>query len=139
MRCGTPDRRDRGDRVAVIDPIRLTDPGRVADDAAMSDDVLIAKVRGRAHDPETRIDEAKLGSPRLAAPATPRMIADAEARIGRPFHLLHRRLLAEIGSGGFGPGYGMIGLAGGHVDEGRCALDLAKELGLPDAILPFCD
>src|SRR5207244_1744555 len=30
-------------------------------------------------------------------------------------------------------------LTGGHVDEGRSAIDLAKELGLPPAILPFCD
>jgi hypothetical protein len=100
---------------------------------------LIGKVHERALDPTTRIDEAKLGSPRLPAPAAPYVVEAAEKVLGHPLHPVHKQLLSEVANGGFGPGYGMVGLPGGHVEEGLSALELAKDMDLPEGVLPLCD
>jgi hypothetical protein len=75
--------------------------------------------------------------PLTAAPAS--AIADAESGLGYPFPALLRRLYAELGNGGFGPGYGLLGLAGGHTDGGKTALAVKKGWkALPPALLPIC-
>jgi hypothetical protein len=51
----------------------------------------------------------------------------AEALIGRPLPSLLRRLYLEVANGGFGPGYGVLGVDGGHRDDQRqTATDLFR-------------
>jgi len=56
--------------------------------------------------------------PKPFQPATKTEIAHAEQRLGVHFPTIFRRVYGEVGNGGFGPGYGMIGLITGHQDEG---------------------
>lgn len=61
----------------------------------------------------------------LPPPATPDQLAAAEARIGVPLPPLLRRLFLELANGGFGPGPGMVGVAGGWTtDHGKSIEDL---------------
>lgn len=87
---------------------------------------------------------------RLAALATAPAAAveEAESIIGYHFPPLLRRLYLEVGNGGFGPGYGILGLSGGHRDDiHRGALDLYRSAhdrssahwsSLPASLLPIC-
>jgi hypothetical protein len=57
-------------------------------------------------------------------PASPAAVESAERVLGAPLPPLLRRLYLEIGNGGFGPGYGILGLAGGFADDvGKSAID----------------
>jgi hypothetical protein len=84
-----------------------------------------------------------------ALPTAPaEAVAEAESLIGYRLPPLLRRLYLEAGNGGFGPGYGILGLRGGHRDgTGRAALDLYREAHdissrhwsfLPVSLLPVC-
>ena len=79
-------------------------------------DAIIALVRGRLPD----------GPSSLCAPlAREDALASDERRLGFRLPLLMKRLYREIGNGGFGPGYGLIGLSGGALDDiGRTAPNL---------------
>ncbi|GAB3621544.1 hypothetical protein GCM10027417_28060 [Glutamicibacter endophyticus] len=70
-------------------------------------------------------------------------VAEAERLIGAPFPTLLRRLYLEVGNGGFGPGLGLLGLAGGHTDDlGRCASDIhashGQWPGRPEHVWALC-
>jgi len=69
--------------------------------------------------------------------ATPEAVQEAEALVGTHLPLLLRRLYLEVGNGGFGPGYGLLGLAGGHDDQGRTAVDLYRAREFPAHLLPL--
>jgi hypothetical protein len=78
-------------------------------------------------------------------PATPQAVREAEAVIGHKLPRLLRRLYLEVGNGGFGPGYGVLGLSGGHRVGGQTALDLYRQATptswrsvLPAGLLPLC-
>jgi SMI1 / KNR4 family (SUKH-1) len=81
-------------------------------------------------------------------PASADAVEEAEALIGCQLPPLLRRLYLEVGNGGFGPGYGVLGLRGGHRDgTRRAALDLYREAHdssskhwsfLPASLLPVC-
>src|SRR5688572_7984728 len=47
-------------------------------------------------------------------PAPRSAVEEAEALAGAPLPPLLRRLYLEVGNGGFGPGYALLGLRGGH-------------------------
>lgn len=66
-------------------------------------------------------------------------VAEAEALIGFRLPPLLRRLYLEVGNGGFGPGYGVLGLHGGHTDDTRrTAVDLYRQAHVgPSAWWPF--
>lgn len=71
--------------------------------------------------------------------ASPSAVAEIEAIVGTALPQLLRRLYLEIGNGGFGPGYGVLGLAGGHTDDlGRTLTDICKSRKFPDGLLPLC-
>lgn len=113
----------------------------------MDEDSLILAVRARAANPSTRTDCADTWPSEIAPRATPDQISQAEQALGCTLHPLHRRLLEEIGNGGFGPGDGLIGLPGGHVDgDGRSVVELRQQLfadedgaGVPVQVVPLCD
>jgi hypothetical protein len=54
---------------------------------------------------------------KIYPPATWEMVRAAEERLGFPLPTLLGRVWIEVGNGGFGPGYGLFGLEGGHVEE----------------------
>ncbi len=116
-------------------------------DISMSQDEIIHAVKQRAMDVTMRTDYADRDCPELALPATPYAITQAESVLGFPLHPLHRRLLTDVGNGGFGPGDGLIGLPGGRLDDdGRSLVELRhvlwsgpKRAGLPEKVLALCD
>ena len=113
----------------------------------MIDDELIQCLRNRARDTQTQTDYASRGCPPLPGVASAICISEAESTLGFRMHDLHRRVLAEVANGGFGPGDGLIGLPGGRVDdEVHSILELrhrlwtdAETAGLPPGVLALCD
>lgn len=75
-------------------------------------------------------------------------VEEAEKVIGYRLPRLLRRLYLEVGNGGFGPGYGILGLRDGHRDDiHEGALDLYRSAHaqssphwsfLPAGLLPIC-
>lgn len=82
------------------------------------------------------------------APASLLDVEDAEDLLNVPLPPLLRRLYLEVGNGGWGPGYGVLGLRGGHKDdEKHTAVDiliLARQdpeswwSFLPAELFPVC-
>lgn len=83
------------------------------------------------------------------APLSTAELADAEARLGAPLGPCARDLWGRVGNGGFGPGYGISGLVGGHdADSDGDAVTFYETLlepdpsddrwRWPDTMLPFC-
>ena len=82
--------------------------------------------------------------------APPEAVDEAERALGFPLPTLLRRLYLEIGNGGLGPGYGLLGLRGGHRDDlGGTAIDVYREwrerhsgdtamVPIPEGLLPIC-
>jgi hypothetical protein len=77
--------------------------------------------------------EAPVEAP-LPRPATPEQVAAAEAALGVPLPGLLRRLYLEVANGGFGPGYGIVGLPpDGWQDDRRDLVRLQQvQRGDPD-------
>lgn len=76
-------------------------------------------------------------------PATAAALEEAEASVGHALPPLLRRLYREVANGGFGPGYGIFGLTGGHPDPpANDALQSYRqwvEWGIPRSPLwPLC-
>ncbi|WP_375305551.1 SMI1/KNR4 family protein [Bradyrhizobium sp. A11] len=106
------------------------------------DDLIIAAIRQRL-----KTDVTDLGrTPRTGLiPANAGDIADDEKHLRFRLPALLKRIYAEIGNGGFGPGYGIIGLTNGVPDDtDRTAVALyevyrsAPELRWPHGLLPIC-
>jgi hypothetical protein len=79
--------------------------------------------RGTAEHLEARAAGLVEKLPPLEPPASKEAVDAAERQLGRPFPALLRRLYLEIGNGGFGPGYGIIGL-----HEKNCGDDPRRDL-----------
>ncbi|MCW2144540.1 hypothetical protein BXY51_009146 [Actinoplanes cyaneus] len=80
------------------------------------------------------IDEVPTSRLEPLRPAAPAAVAEAEELAGQSLPSLLRRLYLEVGNGGFGPGYGLLGLRGGHRAGGLDALT-----GLKGGVLILCD
>ena len=108
---------------------------------------LLEAVRARAEDPQTRTD---MGA---ALPIAPTLSARDLATTVERLHFrppgLFLDLMQQIGNGGFGPGYGFIGLEGGEVNEQEqtavdfycwsCAPNPDDPVWhWPEFLLPFC-
>jgi hypothetical protein len=116
---------------------------------------LIAAIRVLAIDPARRMSMAKYvpATVPLPPPVTWDVVRAAEARLGFPLPAMFGRLFVEIGNGGFGPGYGLFGLAGGHVDDVQgltldelyiatiedSAWETFLETPWPRRLMPVCD
>lgn len=109
-------------------------------------DLVVAMTRRQLRAKRTDFDAAST----LPVPAaSPVEIAEDERRLGFPLPRLMKRLYMEIGNGGFGPGYGLIGLTNGAKDDlGRTAPEvyLQSRSADPDdpqwcwpiGLLPIC-
>ena len=81
-------------------------------------------------------------------PVSPAAVQEAENLLGHRLPSLLRRLYLEVGNGGFGPGYGILGVRGGHGDDyGHTAVDLHQQArseawpawsSMPAGLLPIC-
>jgi hypothetical protein len=92
---------------------------------------LVSRVRARASSDEPT-DEGPPGRP-ARPPAGPGSVAKTEAALGHNLPPLLTRLLTEVGNGGFGPDYGLLGIDGGAANEdGRDALALYLVFREPD-------
>jgi hypothetical protein len=107
---------------------------------------LVRAILDRISNPATRTDYSDRGHQDIGPPATSAVIEASERAIGCALHPLHRRLLQEVGNGGFGPGDGLIGLPGGTLDgNGRSIIELREVLWLdadtplPLPVVPLCD
>jgi hypothetical protein len=115
---------------------------------------IIARVRARASRP-TRVHDMARGmspTPRIHPACSQEQIAAAEVALGFALPVLYKRILLEIGNGGFGPGYGLIGATGGYSDFGdgnlpeiyaRSHSPIEAERGnfplLPERVVPVCN
>jgi hypothetical protein len=79
--------------------------------------------------------------------ATRASIAADEDTLGFLLPPLLKELYLEIGNGGWGPGYGLLGLSGGAADDtGRNAIEdysarrawSAPDAGWPERLIPIC-
>lgn len=71
---------------------------------------LIERIKERTAYPSRATEGADAIMPKVAAPATEAEVRAAEEALGFPLPPLLRQLYREVGNGGFGPGYGFIGV-----------------------------
>lgn len=111
---------------------------------------LIARIRHRTDDPTTRTDCSNISVPPRFPPVTPIELSLAERRLGFGLPPFLAEVYRGVGNGGFGPGYGLIGLPGGFThDEGRSIVELYQSYHLtslddptwqwPECLVPICD
>ncbi len=108
----------------------------------MTEEELIDAIRKRIADPKKRVD-ATTGDNPPYGPASAKALDAVETQVGVVLHALFRRLYTEVGNGGYGPSWGLIGVDGGHTDvDGRNVGALYADLRAewwPEGLLPLCD
>jgi len=87
----------------------------------MNEEDLIRSLRTRILNPRLRCD-VRANPPPLFLPVSPGEVMSAEAALGQPLPRLLAKLYRYVANGGFGPGGGLVGLKGGHVDSGGLTL-----------------
>jgi hypothetical protein len=112
-------------------------------------DDLIGALRQRANDPSMSIDMADLVPHRMIAPASAEEVRRVETALGIGLPKPLEDLYTRTANGGFGPGYGLLGLDGGARDDlGQAALDIYTNFARSDpedpiwvwreSVLPIC-
>ena len=110
------------------------------------DDFIITAIRRRL---ETKFTDLGGNSRSRLITSNPDDVAADEQELGFTLPPLLKRIYAEIGNGGFGPGYGLIGLTKGVPDDtGMTAPDIYEQflgscadepnLKWPLGLLPIC-
>lgn len=108
----------------------------------MTEEQLLSAIIRRAANAEMRTDFVKRRPREVGPHAAPEAIVAAERQLGFALHPLHKRLLEEVGNGGFGPGDGLIGICGGSLDvDGRSIIELRQALwpSTKFPVVPLCD
>ena len=93
---------------------------------------LIDSVKRRAQDPRTRTDRADAHPPELGGTLPEGVIAAMERELSLEFPETLRRLYAEVGDGGFGPGYGFLRMSTATALDEETVADLYQSLHGPD-------
>jgi hypothetical protein len=113
-------------------------------------DEALRELAARARSVETDAGwEAFPAPPHFQPPMTTAALEEAEERLGFKLPPVVGQLYGTVGNGGFGPGYGLLGLIGGvRSDLGRDAVEeyLAfrepdpddPEYEWPERLLPIC-
>lgn len=112
----------------------------------MEHDKLLQAIFLRATNPKTRTDYSNQWPCALPPKATLEQVRAAERELNTQLYPFHQDLLIHVGNGGFGPGNGLIGLQGGHTDDGLSLVELTKLLLPSGAVndgqpltVPLCD
>jgi hypothetical protein len=111
-------------------------------------DDLVARLRLRLRDGRRPIED-EYGSANPFPPATFEDVVASESRLGFAVAPLLRRVYLEVANGGFGPGYGLLGVLNGATDDRhKDAVTLYEEYrqrdpddpywAWPDHLLPVC-
>jgi len=88
-------------------------------------DAVVDRIRRRLASAPSPTDADSLRTKSLPSVATVASIVAAESAIGLKLPPLLCRMYTDIANGGFGPGYGLIGVAGGATDDiGNSLVDL---------------
>jgi hypothetical protein len=70
---------------------------------------------------------------RACPPASKKAIVDTEKRLGFALPTILRSIYLHVANGGFGPGYGLMGVEGGFTDDlGHTVADLFESYRKPD-------
>ena len=110
--------------------------GAVANPLCCVDNARLTSLPGHTHNPRyTPLWGLILVRAHMKYPAPSRdEIALVERTVGAPLPIDLIALYNARGNGGFGPDYGLLGLASGHTtDEGDTALSLYRVFNSPDA------
>jgi hypothetical protein len=104
---------------------------------------LIERIRTLALDPHRATDMARFGPFPSFTPAMKSVVTNCEKRLGFALPTFLRRLYLEVGNGGFGPGYGLLGIGknGSHDDLDRDLVpagDLRRSLAIHETPLHHC-
>lgn len=106
------------------------------------EDLIIAAIRRRL---KTTFTDLGYDSRSRLITSNPAAVSSDEMRLGFALPSLLKRIYAEVGNGGFGPGYGLIGLTNGAPDDtGRTNPAIyeefrsSDELNWPNGLLPIC-
>jgi hypothetical protein len=71
-----------------------------------------------------RVEAWPAGAARPSPPATPEQVQASQRRLGFSLPVPLRQVVMQVANGGFGPGYGLLGLEGGATDDlGDTAVD----------------
>ena len=110
---------------------------------------LIEQLKTRIKDPRQATEGADVIAPTIYPVASEASLHSAEQALGFALPQLLRQIYLEVGNGGFGPGYGLLGMAGGATDTGRNIIDLYhwfRQLDSDDPawqwpaqLVPLCD
>ncbi|NLG71541.1 MAG: SMI1/KNR4 family protein [Chloroflexi bacterium] len=94
----------------------------------MNQSAIIEELLQRIQDPRRARTMGTFGGFRVFPVAAEAEIQKAEQQLGFPLPRLLRELYLKVGNGGFGPGYGIFGLAGGApaIDGGGNYYDLVS-------------
>jgi hypothetical protein len=111
-------------------------------------DNLIQRIKAKISHPSEVTENSDVMPSQVFPVADEATLQAAEQTLGFRFPTLLRRLYLEIGNGGFGPGYGLIGVPSGATDGGNSVVDLYQGYSKPDpndihwkwkeALLPIC-
>jgi hypothetical protein len=112
-------------------------------------ELLLAKIGRRAADPRTQVDMGEHSVPGISSLLKKSEAEASEHALGFPVPLLLKQLYERVGNGGFGPGYGLMGLVSGAMDDqGHNAVDAYKIYASsdpsdpswtwPERLLPVC-
>lgn len=110
------------------------------------DELILAAIRRQI---TVKITDLEGYAPARLQPADPNDVADDERQLGFSLPPLLKRVYTQIGNGGFGPGYGLIGLTNGVPDDtGKTGPAIYRQLrGVdpgdpnwtwPEGLLPIC-
>lgn len=109
---------------------------------------LITHLKARMTNPLLATDGAHILQPTIAPPATMAAITAAEDELGFALPPVLRRIYSDAGNGGFGPGYGLVGIRDGVLDHTLTIVDLYSEFReprpddpawqWPEKLLPIC-
>jgi len=97
------------------------------------DELLIEAVRRRVADAPNATDSVDAFPGTVFPVALPSQVEDTEAALGFRLPEILKALYLRVGNGGYGPGYGLVGVAGGATDDtGKNIVDLYSEYAAPD-------